>query len=129
MDALPQFDLVRPRTVNELAKFPGYLPEIPKFFLMGNGALTFGVTTAQLFCDSRESLRHEAGEFRLAVTEGLISGDEHVRAELGEVLAGTAENFPFENKNNPPAPPAQIVPSCSSASAFTREPVIRFGIR
>ena len=44
------------RTVNELARFPGYLPEIPKFFLMGNGALTFGVTTAQLFCDSREGL-------------------------------------------------------------------------
>jgi len=44
------------RTVNELARFPGYLPEIPKFFLMGNGALTFGVTTAQVFCDSREGL-------------------------------------------------------------------------
>ena len=44
------------RTVNELARFPGYLPEIPKFFLRGNGALTFGVTTAQLFCDSREGL-------------------------------------------------------------------------
>src|SRR5438067_506866 len=44
------------RTANELARFPGYLPEIPKFFLRGNGALTFGVTTAQLFCDSREGL-------------------------------------------------------------------------
>jgi choline dehydrogenase-like flavoprotein len=42
--------------VNELARFPGYLPEIPKFFLMGNGALTFGVTTAQVFADSREGL-------------------------------------------------------------------------
>ena len=44
------------------------------------------VAASALFCDSRESLRNEAGEFRLAVTEGLISGDEHVRAELGEVL-------------------------------------------
>jgi len=44
------------RTVNELARFPGYLPEIPKFFLLGKGALTFGVTTAQVFCDSREGL-------------------------------------------------------------------------
>src|SRR5689334_8557704 len=44
------------RTVNELARFPGYLPEIAKFFLAGNGALTFGVTTAQVFCDSREGL-------------------------------------------------------------------------
>jgi ornithine cyclodeaminase/alanine dehydrogenase-like protein (mu-crystallin family) len=48
------------------------------------------VAASALFCDSRESLRHEAGEFRLAVTEGKIAGEEHVRAELGEVLAGTA---------------------------------------
>jgi ornithine cyclodeaminase/alanine dehydrogenase-like protein (mu-crystallin family) len=51
---------------------------------------TATVAASALFCDSRESLRNEAGEFRLAVTEGLISGDGHVRAELGEVLAGTA---------------------------------------
>ncbi len=44
------------RTVNELARFPGVVPEIFKFFLTGKGALTFGVTTAQLFCDSREGL-------------------------------------------------------------------------
>ena len=51
---------------------------------------TATVAASALFCDSRESLRNEAGEFRLAVTEGLIAGVEHVRAELGEVLAGTA---------------------------------------
>jgi len=51
---------------------------------------TATVAASALFCDSRESLRNEAGEFRLAIAEGLISGDEHVRAELGEVLAGTA---------------------------------------
>ena len=51
---------------------------------------TATVAASALFCDSRESLRNEAGEFRLAVAEGLITGDEHVRAELGEVLAGTA---------------------------------------
>jgi ornithine cyclodeaminase len=48
------------------------------------------VATAALFADSRESLRNEAGEYRLALEQGAISGDEHVRAELGEVLAGTA---------------------------------------
>lgn len=48
------------------------------------------VAASALFCDSRESLRTEAGEFRLAIAEGLISGEEHVRAELGAVLAGTA---------------------------------------
>ncbi len=51
---------------------------------------TATVAASALFCDSRESLRHEAGEFQLAVAEGLIAGEEHVRAELGEVLAGMA---------------------------------------
>ena len=46
------------------------------------------VAASALFCDSRESLRNEAGEFRLAVQEGAITGEDHVRAELGEVLAG-----------------------------------------
>ncbi|HJS96470.1 MAG TPA: ornithine cyclodeaminase family protein [Solirubrobacteraceae bacterium] len=46
------------------------------------------VAAAALFCDSRESLRNEAGEFRLAVEQGAIAGEDHVRAELGEVLAG-----------------------------------------
>ena len=46
------------------------------------------VAAAALFCDSRESLRNEAGEFQLATSEGAIAGEEHVRAELGEVLAG-----------------------------------------
>jgi ornithine cyclodeaminase/alanine dehydrogenase-like protein (mu-crystallin family) len=47
------------------------------------------VAAAALFCDSRESLRNEAGEYRLALEQGLISGEDHVRGELGEVLAGT----------------------------------------
>jgi ornithine cyclodeaminase/alanine dehydrogenase-like protein (mu-crystallin family) len=46
------------------------------------------VAACTLFCDSRESLRNEAGEFLRAVEEGAIAGEEHVRAELGEVLAG-----------------------------------------
>jgi ornithine cyclodeaminase len=47
------------------------------------------VAASALFCDSRESLRNEAGEFQLAIKEGAIPGEEHVRAELGEVLIGT----------------------------------------
>ena len=43
-------------TVNEIARFPRVLPEIVRFALTGRGALTFGVTTAQVFCDSREGL-------------------------------------------------------------------------
>jgi ornithine cyclodeaminase len=52
---------------------------------------TATVAASALFCDSRESLRNEAAEFALAITEGLIGGEDHVRAELGEVLAGTAQ--------------------------------------
>jgi ornithine cyclodeaminase len=51
---------------------------------------TATVAASALFCDSRESLRNEAGEFQLAIAEGLITGEDHVRAELGEVLAGSA---------------------------------------
>jgi ornithine cyclodeaminase/alanine dehydrogenase-like protein (mu-crystallin family) len=46
------------------------------------------VAAAALFPDSRESLRNEAGEFILATEQGAIAGEDHVRAELGEVLAG-----------------------------------------
>jgi ornithine cyclodeaminase len=46
------------------------------------------VAASALFCDSRESVFNEAGEYRLAVEQGAIPGPAHVRAELGEVLAG-----------------------------------------
>jgi ornithine cyclodeaminase/alanine dehydrogenase-like protein (mu-crystallin family) len=46
------------------------------------------VAAAALFCDSRESLRNEAGEYQLAIEQGAIAGEDHVRGELGEVLAG-----------------------------------------
>ena len=49
---------------------------------------TATVAASALFCDSRDSLRNEAGEFQLAITEGRITGEDHIRAELGEVLAG-----------------------------------------
>ena len=45
------------------------------------------VAAAALFTDSRESIRNEAGEYRAALDSELIDED-HVRAELGEVLAG-----------------------------------------
>ena len=48
------------------------------------------VVACALFCDSRESLLGEAGEFRQAVEQGAIAGEDHVRASLGEVLAGLA---------------------------------------
>src|SRR5579875_1631880 len=47
------------------------------------------LAAAALFADSRESLRQEAGDFRAALERGLID-EQHVRGELGQVLAGTA---------------------------------------
>jgi ornithine cyclodeaminase len=47
------------------------------------------VADAALFTDRRESLENEAAEYRLALEEGLIE-PAHVRAELGELLTGTA---------------------------------------
>lgn len=47
------------------------------------------VARASLFVDRRESAENEAGDYLLALQEGAIA-DGHVKAELGEVLAGTA---------------------------------------
>ena len=43
-------------TMNQLSRFPYVVPEIAKYALFGNGALTFGVTSAIVFCRSREGL-------------------------------------------------------------------------
>lgn len=48
------------------------------------------MAAAALFVDRRESTINEAGDFLFAQREGAI-GPDHIRAELGEVLAGTAE--------------------------------------
>ncbi|MBZ0300332.1 MAG: ornithine cyclodeaminase family protein, partial [Anaerolineae bacterium] len=43
---------------------------------------------AELFVDRRESTLNEAGDVLIPKQEGLI-GDDHIRAELGDVLLGT----------------------------------------
>ena len=43
-------------SINQLAHGLRLAGEVAKFFTRGNGALTFGVTTAQVFCRSREGL-------------------------------------------------------------------------
>ncbi len=48
---------------------------------------TESVAAASLFADRDESVRNEAGEFRLALDEGRI-GPDHIRAELADVLTG-----------------------------------------
>ena len=43
-------------SINELSRGPKLMRELAKFVFQGNGALTFGVTSAQVFCRSREGL-------------------------------------------------------------------------
>ena len=46
------------------------------------------VAAAELFVDARESLLNEAGEYRLAISEGVVDADAREVAELGEVALG-----------------------------------------
>jgi ornithine cyclodeaminase len=50
---------------------------------------TATIAASALFVDSRESALHEAGDYMLAAQEGVV-GPDHIRAELGEVIAGLA---------------------------------------
>jgi len=50
---------------------------------------TLTVAGAALFADSRDSVLAESGDYLLAAAEGAI-GPDHIRAEIGDLLAGTA---------------------------------------
>lgn len=54
-----------------------------------NASAVTEIRTAALYCDSREGLASESGDYRLAVAEGL-AGPDDIRGTLGEVLAGAA---------------------------------------
>jgi ornithine cyclodeaminase/alanine dehydrogenase-like protein (mu-crystallin family) len=47
------------------------------------------IAAASLFVDRRESTENESGDYLLPLGEGAI-GPDHIRAELGDVLVGTA---------------------------------------
>lgn len=49
---------------------------------------TTAMTRSKLFADCYESLFNEAGDFLIPKKEGAVH-DEHVKAEIGEVLSGT----------------------------------------
>lgn len=48
------------------------------------------VAAASLFVDRRESTVNESGDYLFALREGAISGPQHIRAEIGEILTGRA---------------------------------------
>jgi ornithine cyclodeaminase/alanine dehydrogenase-like protein (mu-crystallin family) len=47
------------------------------------------VAAAALFADSRESVLSESGDYLLAAADG-VAGPDHIRAEIGDLLAGPA---------------------------------------
>jgi len=49
---------------------------------------TAAIVKSKLFADCYESLFNEAGDFLIPKKEGAVT-DEHIKAELGEVLSGT----------------------------------------
>lgn len=49
------------------------------------------VAAASLFVDRRESTVNESGDYLFALREGAIAGPEHIRAELGDILIGSAQ--------------------------------------
>ena len=51
---------------------------------------TLTMADAALFVDRRESTVNEAGDFLFPQREGAI-GPDHIRAEIGELLIGSAE--------------------------------------
>ena len=100
---------VRPSeiTMNQLSRFPRVVPEIAKYVLFGNGALTFGVTSAIVFCRSRDGLSSpdlqlsftpatpiDTGQGALEKEPGVQLTAIPVRAESrGQVMAGSADPF------------------------------------
>jgi ornithine cyclodeaminase/alanine dehydrogenase-like protein (mu-crystallin family) len=58
---------------------------------------TDAVARASLFVDRRESAENEAGDYLIPLGEGAIV-EGHIRAELGEVLAGTAPGRTSEDE-------------------------------
>jgi ornithine cyclodeaminase/alanine dehydrogenase-like protein (mu-crystallin family) len=49
---------------------------------------TATIAACSLFVDRRESTVNEAGDYLMPLAEGAISGPEHIKAELGEILVG-----------------------------------------
>jgi choline dehydrogenase len=74
-------------SVNQLARGAKLVPEIVRYAATGRGALTFGVTTAMVFCRSREGLA--SPDLQLLFTPGSYdpSGYGRLEREPGMTIA------------------------------------------
>jgi choline dehydrogenase len=94
-------------TMNQLSRFPRVITEVGKYVLFGNGALTFGVTSAMVFCRSREGLSSpdlqltftpatpiDTGQGALEREPGVQLTAIPVRPESrGHVMSGSSDPF------------------------------------
>ncbi len=94
-------------SINKLARGARLVREVARFFTVGNGALTFGVTTAQVFCRSRPELAspdmqllftpasYDASKFgELEREDGMTVAICPVRPDSrGTIMAGSADPF------------------------------------
>ena len=94
-------------SINELSRFPKVVPEVAKWLLRGNGALTFGVSSAQCYTTSREGLAspdiqllftpasYDANEFGVLEKEpGATIAISIARPNSrGEIMATSADPF------------------------------------
>lgn len=75
------------RSINELSRFPGVVPEVAKWVIRGNGALTFGVSSAQCYTYSRDGLA--APDIQLLFTPASYDNNEFgvLEKEPGATIA------------------------------------------
>jgi ornithine cyclodeaminase len=56
------------------------------------------IVDCALFVDRRESTVNEAGDYLMPLREGAIAGPVHIRAEIGELLVGSAPGRTSDNE-------------------------------
>lgn len=117
-------------SVNELARGAKLLREIGRYAATGSGALTFGVTTAMVFCRSREGLA--SPDLQLLFTPGSYDPRGYGRLErepgmtIAVCLARPDSRGTIMARSADPREPPAIRPNYLSAS--TDIGVLRTGI-
>jgi choline dehydrogenase len=111
-------------SINQLARGARLVREIGRYATTGRGALTFGVTTAMVFCRSREGL--ESPDLQLLFTPGSYDPTTIGRLEkepgmtVAVCLARPDSRGTIMARSNDPLAPAAIRPNYISAASDVR---------
>lgn len=74
-------------SINELARWPRLGGEALRYAFLGNGALTFGVTSAMVFCRSRENLENPDLQLLFTPASYVVGRSLVLEREPGMTLA------------------------------------------